>query len=120
MDFQQLRVISQMARDLDLGLRVIGAPTIRERDGLAMSSRNVYLSPEQRLTAPALYRAMKETARRLRGGDDLEAVMAGGTALIAAAGFALDYFEARHAETLAPVGSAADGPIRRSTGMCGR
>jgi pantoate--beta-alanine ligase len=111
-DFQQLRVITQMARDLDLGVRVIGAQTVRERDGLAMSSRNVYLSPKERLTAPALYRAMKETAKRLRGGDDLEAAMAGGTGLIAAAGFALDYFEARHARTLAPIKSIKDGPIR--------
>jgi pantoate--beta-alanine ligase len=111
-DFQQLRVISQMARDLDLGVRVIGAPTVRERDGLAMSSRNVYLSPEQRLTAPALYRAMKETARRLRGGDDLEAAMAGGTESITSAGFLLDYFEARHARTLAPIKSVNDRPIR--------
>jgi pantoate--beta-alanine ligase len=111
-DFQQLRVISQMAGDLDLGVRVIGAPTIRERDGLAMSSRNVYLSPEQRLTAPTLYRAMKETARRLRGGDDLEAAMAGGTESITSAGFLLDYFEARHAQTLAPIKSIKEGPIR--------
>ena len=111
-DFQQLRVVTQMARDLDLGVRVIGAQTVRERDGLAMSSRNVYLSPEQRRAAPALYRAMKETAKRLRGGDDLEAAMAGGAELITAAGFALDYFEARHAHTLAPVESVKDGPIR--------
>jgi pantoate--beta-alanine ligase len=111
-DFQQLRVITQMARDLDLGVRVIGAQTVRERDGLAMSSRNVYLSPGERATAPALYRAMKETAKRLRGGDDLEAAMAGGTELITAAGLALDYFEARHARTLAPIKSVKDGPIR--------
>jgi pantoate--beta-alanine ligase len=111
-DFQQLRVVTQMARDLDLGVRVIGAPTVRERDGLAMSSRNVYLSPEERRAAPALYRAMKETAKRLRGGGDLAAAMAGGAELIAAAGFALDYFEARHAQTLASVESIKDGPIR--------
>src|SRR3954464_13814562 len=60
-DYQQLRVVTQMARDLDLGIRVIGAQTVRERDGLAMSSRNVYLTAEQRRNAPALYRAMKET-----------------------------------------------------------
>ena len=111
-DFQQLRVVTQMARDLDLGVRVIGAPTVRERDGLAMSSRNVYLSPEQRLKAAALYHAMKETAKRLRGGDDLAAVMAGGAELITTAGFALDYFEARHAQTLVPIKSVKDGPIR--------
>jgi pantoate--beta-alanine ligase len=111
-DFQQLRVVTQMARDLDLGVRVIGAPTVRERDGLAMSSRNVYLSPAERLKAPALYRAMKETAKRLRGGDDLEGAMAAGAKLITEAGFALDYFEARHAQTLAPIMSIKDGPIR--------
>jgi pantoate--beta-alanine ligase len=70
-DFQQLRVVAQMARDLDLGVRVIGSKTVRERDGLAMSSRNVYLSPEERGVAPELFRAMKETAACLRAGDDL-------------------------------------------------
>ena len=111
-DFQQLRVVARMAGDLNLGVNVMGSRTVRERDGLAMSSRNVYLSPEQRLKAPALYRAMKESARRLRAGDDVEAAMAGGAEIIAAAGFALDYFELRHAETLARVGSLKDGPAR--------
>lgn len=111
-DFQQFRVVAQMARDLDLGVRVIGGQTVRERDGLAMSSRNIYLSPGERRVAPTLYRVMKETAKRLRGGDDLAAAMAEGSDLIAAAGFALDYFEARHAQTLAPVQSVKDGPIR--------
>jgi pantoate--beta-alanine ligase len=101
-----------MARDLDLGVKVIGSRTVRERDGLAMSSRNVYLSPDERLTAPVLYRAMKESAARLRAGDDLAAAMAGGAALITKAGFILDYFEARHAETLAPIASVKDGPVR--------
>ena len=68
-DFQQLRVVTQMARDLDLGVKVIGSRTVRERDGLAMSSRNVYLSPEQRRVAPELYRTMKECAKRLRAGE---------------------------------------------------
>jgi pantoate--beta-alanine ligase len=111
-DFQQLRVVTRMAGDLDLGVKVVGSRTVRERDGLAMSSRNVYLSPEQRQAAPELYRAMKQSAARLRAGDDVAAVMAGAAELIAAAGFAVDYFEARHAETLAPIGSLKDGPIR--------
>ena len=111
-DFQQLRVVARMAGDLDLGVKVMGSRTVRERDGLAMSSRNVYLSPEERLKAPTLYRAMKESARRLRAGDDVEAAMAGGAEMIAAAGFALDYFELRHAETLARGGSLKDGPAR--------
>jgi pantoate--beta-alanine ligase len=111
-DFQQLRVVTRMARDLDLGVKVTGSRTVRERDGLAMSSRNVYLSPEQRRAAPELYRAMRESARRLRAGDDIGAVMAGGAELIAGAGFELDYLEVRHAETLAPVASVQDGPAR--------
>jgi pantoate--beta-alanine ligase len=111
-DFQQLRVVTRMARDLDLGVKVIGSKTVREPDGLAMSSRNVYLSPDERRMAPALYRAMKESAKRLRAGDDIEAAMAGGAELAVAAGFTLDYFEVRHAETLAPIASMNDGPMR--------
>ena len=111
-DFQQLRVVTQMARDLDLGVRVVGCKTVRERDGLAMSSRNVYLSTEERRVAPELFRAMKQSAARLRAGEDVSAALAGGAEIIKAAGFALDYFEARHAETLAPVSSIKDGPLR--------
>ena len=111
-DFQQLRVVTRMAGDLDLGVKVIGSRTVRERDGLAMSSRNVYLSPEERGAAPILFRAMKESARRLRAGDDLEAAMAGGRELVTGGGFTVDYFEVRHAETLARVTSANDGPLR--------
>ena len=111
-DFQQLRVVTRMAGDLDLGVKVIGSRTVRERDGLAMSSRNVYLTPDERQVAPVLYRAMKESAKRLRAGDDAEAAMVGGAELIANAGFVLDYFEARHAETLAPIASVRDGPVR--------
>jgi pantoate--beta-alanine ligase len=99
-DFQQLRVVTRMAGDLDLGVKVVGSRTVRERDGLAMSSRNVYLSVEERRMAPVLYRAIKETAMRLRAGDDIEA------------GFLLDYFEARHADSLAPIASVKDGPVR--------
>jgi len=111
-DFQQLRVVTRMAGDLDLGVKVIGSRTVRERDGLAMSSRNVYLSPQERLTAPVLYRAMKESAKRLRAGDDIKAAMADGAELITNSGFVLDYYEARHAETLAPIASVKDGPVR--------
>jgi len=115
-DFQQLRVVAQMARDLDLGVRVIGARTVRERDGLALSSRNVYLSKEERRVAPELYRALKEVAARLRAGGKSEAAIAGGAKIITTAGFELDYLELRHAETLAPVtsakGSGKDAPKR--------
>src|SRR5256885_4737753 len=67
-DFQQLRVVTQMARDLDLGVKVIGSKTVRERDGLAMSSRNVYLTPEERQVAPVLVRAMEGSAQRPHAG----------------------------------------------------
>lgn len=111
-DYQQLRVVTQMARDLDLGVDVVGLATVRESDGLAMSSRNVYLSTAQRAVAPMLHRVMKEAAKRLRNGGNLETVMSDGTKTIGDAGFALDYFEARHAETLAPIRSLKDGPVR--------
>jgi pantoate--beta-alanine ligase len=111
-DFQQLRVVTRMAGDLDLGVKVVGSKTVREPDGLAMSSRNVYLSPEERRAAPELYRAMKESAQRLRSGEDIGAAMARGAEMIAKAGFNLDYFEARHAETLAPIASMREGPVR--------
>ena len=111
-DFQQLRVVTQMAHDLDLGVKVIGSKTVRERDGLAMSSRNVYLSPEQRRIAPELHRTMKECAKRLRAGEAIGLVMAGGAELIRNTGFDVDYLEVRHAETLAPITSIKDGPMR--------
>jgi len=111
-DFQQLRVVTQMARDLDLGVKVIGAKTVRERDGLAMSSRNVYLSAEERQVAPTLHKAMKASATRIRAGENIAAALAAGEEMIRNAGFALDYLEARHAETLAPIGSLKEGPIR--------
>jgi pantoate--beta-alanine ligase len=111
-DFQQLRVVTRMAGDLDLGVKVVGSRTVRERDGLAMSSRNVYLSPEERRVAPELYHAMMETARRLRAGDAVSAAVAAGAQLMTKAGFVLDYCEARHAQTLAPIDSAQDGPVR--------
>jgi pantoate--beta-alanine ligase len=111
-DFQQLRVVTRMAGDLDLGVKVLGSKTIRERDGLAMSSRNVYLSPEERRAAPTLYRAMKESAVRLKAGEAITPAMAAGAEIITAAGFALDYFEVRHAETLADVASVDEGPVR--------
>ena len=110
-DFQQLRVVAQMARDLDLEVRVIGSKTVRERDGLAMSSRNVYLTAEQRRVAPELFRAMRQAATRLGAGGDLQAALDGGVETIRRAGFALDYFEVRDADTLAPIRSVGGGKL---------
>ena len=111
-DYQQLKVITRMARDLDLGVKIVGAPIMRERDGLAMSSRNVYLSADERRTAPVLFRAMKDAAKRIRSGESFEESLAAAANDIKLAGFDLDYLEARHAETLAPISGPNDGPVR--------
>ena len=111
-DYQQLQVVTRMARDLDLGIAIVPLATIREADGLAMSSRNRYLAPEERALAPALHEAMQALAARIRNGEPL-AVAVGETQMqVIGAGFELDYLEARHAGTLAPVTALADGPIR--------
>jgi pantoate--beta-alanine ligase len=111
-DYQQLKVVTRMARDLDLPLKVIGAPTVREGDGLAMSSRNVYLSADDRAAAPALHRVLTACAKKIAAGRSVATILAEGREAIARAGFVLDYLEARHAETLAPIASAKDGPVR--------
>ena len=111
-DFQQLKVVTRLARDLDLRLKVIGAPIVREPDGLAMSSRNAYLTPAERAVAPVLHRTLKACARRISGGSPIARNLADGRKAITAAGFAPDYLEARNADTLAPVRGRADGPIR--------
>jgi pantoate--beta-alanine ligase len=111
-DFQQLKVVARLARDFDLRLKVIGAPIVREPDGLAMSSRNAYLTPAERAVAPLLHRTLKDCARRISEGSSIARVLADGRKAIAAAGFALDYLEARNADTLAPLRARTDGPIR--------
>jgi pantoate--beta-alanine ligase len=111
-DYQQLKTVTRMAADLDLKVRVIGVPTVREKDGLALSSRNVYLSAAERAAAPVLYRTLKASAARVAAGEPIAPVMSEGSLAIEEAGFALDYFEARNAETLARAESTADGPLR--------
>jgi pantoate--beta-alanine ligase len=111
-DYQQLRMITQMAKDLNLPLKIVGVPTVREKDGLALSSRNAYLSAPERNVAPTLYRVLQRSAARITKGEAIPAVLDDGRAEITRAGFALDYLEARHALTLAPVTSRQDGPIR--------
>jgi pantoate--beta-alanine ligase len=111
-DYQQLKVVTRLARDLGLKTRIVGAPTVREKDGLAMSSRNAYLSPDERAAAPVLYRVLKECAKRIASGAPLGAVLDDGRKAITGAGFALDYLEARNARTLAPLTSLFGAPIR--------
>jgi pantoate--beta-alanine ligase len=111
-DYQQLRVVTQMAKDLDLPVKVIGVPTVREPDGLALSSRNAYLSTAERTVAPMLYRVLKGCATRIKSGEKVDHVLKVGRIEIDVAGFALDYLEARHALTLAPLASPKDRPVR--------
>jgi len=111
-DYQQLKVVTRLIQDLDLPIRIIGVPTVREKDGLALSSRNTYLSESERAAAPTLYRVLKECAGKIAGGALIAQVLDEGGAAIERAGFALDYLEARHTDTLQPVASVKDGPIR--------
>lgn len=111
-DFQQLLVIERLARDLDIPTAILAGPTLREPDGLAMSSRNVYLSVEERARAPILYRALTHAAERIRAGEEIGHVMSGAREMAAQARFEIDYLEARNAKTLARVASRDDGPIR--------
>lgn len=111
-DYQQLRVVTQMAKDLDLPVKVIGVPTVREPDGLALSSRNVYLSATERAVAPMLYRVLNDCAARIKNGEKIDRVLNVGRIEFDLAGFGLDYLEARHAVTLAPISTSKDGPIR--------
>jgi pantoate--beta-alanine ligase len=103
-DYQQLALIRQMVRDLDLPITIVGVPTQRDADGLALSSRNGYLSPEHRIVARALPRALGESAQAIREGAGIAAVLAAAIKELGEAGFeSVDYVEFRDAETLAPL-----------------
>ncbi|MCB1509548.1 MAG: pantoate--beta-alanine ligase [Hyphomicrobiaceae bacterium] len=102
-DYQQLRVVTQMARDLDLPIEIVGRPTVRERDGLAMSSRNAYLSDDERQIAVAMHKALDNVASAVRAGGDIEAICAAQSQTLLDAGFrSVDYLTVRDADTLKP------------------
>jgi pantoate--beta-alanine ligase len=111
-DYQQLKVVTRMAADLDIPLQIIGVPTVREEDGLALSSRNLYLSTEERQKAPALHRVLQDCAAKIGLGQPIDRVVADGGQYLTSEGFVLDYLEVRNAETLEPVTSAKQGPLR--------
>jgi pantoate--beta-alanine ligase len=111
-DFQQLKVVTRMAHDLDFETRILSAPTVREADGLALSSRNVFLSTEERALAPSLYAALCACASDIRRDVPIKAAIDTARANLAAAHFVTDYFEARHPGTLEPIASRGDGPVR--------
>lgn len=103
-DFQQLLIIRRMVEDLAIPVTIIGMPTVREPDGLAMSSRNSYLTPEERARAPLLYRVLNEVAEALRSGQPLAEAERSGVESLKAAGFRPDYLSVRRAKDLAPPG----------------
>lgn len=111
-DYQQLKVISRLAADLDLPVKIVGAPIVREPSGLAMSSRNAYLTDAQRGIAATLYRVLADCARRIAAKDNIARVLDEGAAEIESVGFTIDYLEARHADSLAKVETLKDGPVR--------
>jgi pantoate--beta-alanine ligase len=112
-DYQQLLVIRRLARDLAIPTEIVGGATVREADGLAMSSRNLLLTPEHRRLAPALNRALVEIAAALANGRLAAPVLQDAIARLERAGFReVDYVELRDAETLAPLPALAKRPAR--------
>jgi len=111
-DFQQLAVIRRMVVDLGLGIEIVGVPTVRDTDGLALSSRNAYLSEEERKWALALPQALTEAAERIRTGEQVGEVLDGAKVRLSEAGFGgVDYFALVDAATLEPL-EAASGSMR--------
>jgi len=102
-DFQQLTIIRKMVCDLCMPVKIVGAPTVRDSDGLAMSSRNQYLTPEERKIAPLIYKTLTASAERLRSGDtQFVEIQRAGLRTLEEAGFKPDYFAVRQALDLAP------------------
>jgi pantoate--beta-alanine ligase len=112
-DYQQLCVVRQMVRDLDMPIEIVGAPIVREPDGLALSSRNAYLSPREREIAPTLHRAITDVAAKVAKAGRIPDAVATSRKVIERAGFRhVDYVEVRDAETLAPFDPAGGRPGR--------
>ena len=100
-DFQQLTIIRRMVADLCLPVEIVGAPTVRDSDGLAMSSRNQYLTAAERQTAPRIYQTLQAAANRLQAGDgDFASIERAGVAALESAGMKPDYFSVRRAQDL--------------------
>ena len=108
-DYQQLTLIRRLVSDLNIPVDIIGVPTVREADGLALSSRNAYLTPEERAKAPALHIALNAAAKAISEGGDIGQITAATRGVLLERGFRqVDYVEARHADTLAPLVSRSE------------
>lgn len=110
-DYQQLQVVQRLVRDLDIPIQIVPGITVREADGLALSSRNRYLTPEERRTAPVIARSLQAAAEAIRSGTPPADAIATARAAIASAGLRIDYVEARNAHSLAPL-TGEDEPVR--------
>jgi pantoate--beta-alanine ligase len=110
-DYQQLKVVTRMARDLDLAIEVVGVPTVREADGLAKSSRNVYLSEAERVQALAIHASLTAAAERIRAGVKPQTAARSAARRLVELGFRVDYVTARNADTLA-IPRLKDEPLR--------
>jgi pantoate--beta-alanine ligase len=111
-DYQQLLVIRQLVKDLAMPIEILGAPTVREPDGLAMSSRNMYLDPAARATAPRFHAVLDELSRDLSTGRPIHEAVYLGRDWLEGAGFKVDYLEVRDAANLMPVGQNVVVPAR--------
>jgi pantoate--beta-alanine ligase len=111
-DYQQLLVVKRLVKDLNFPIAILGAPVVREDDGLAMSSRNVYLNAEERPVASHLYAVLRDTGTQLAEGRPIAEALRSGQSRLEAQGFRVDYFDVRDAETLAPFESAIVAPAR--------
>src|SRR6476659_3801680 len=114
-DYQQLLVIKQLVRDLNVPVQIVSAPIVREEDGVALSSRNGYLSPAERQTATFLYQVLSEAGAALANGEGCDAASRAGRFKLEGKGFRVDYVAIRDPETLAPL----SGPIRRPARVMG-
>jgi pantoate--beta-alanine ligase len=109
-DYQQLLVIKHLVRDLNVPVEVLGGDIVREKDGLALSSRNAYLSPAERKTAPLLHQTISEVAAALARGEGADAACVAGRFKLEAAGFRVDYIAVRDPDTLKPL----SGPVKHA------
>jgi pantoate--beta-alanine ligase len=111
-DYQQLLVVKKLVRDLGIPTEIVACPTVREGDGLALSSRNAYLDAADRARAPKLHATLRALAGRLRKGKPADHDLSEARQALERAGFAVDYLEVRNAETLAPVADWTGEPLR--------
>jgi pantoate--beta-alanine ligase len=111
-DYQQLQVVTRIANDLDIPIEVVGVPTVRAEDGLALSSRNQYLSKTERHQATAIYKSISQAADKIRSGVAPQKATRAAARSLTTLGFKVDYVTARHAATLAVPEAPTDEPLR--------